>query len=138
MSPKVLARVLYNTFDLPIESPISLHKAVLENYSRFGLIDESYPALIPSLNSSVKGILVRNLSEEQVSRLDEFEGDEYERRTVIVTIEDTGEAVKAQCYIWADDLKRLSDADWDFEEFMQNRFKQWIEKEMDEIDGSKP
>ncbi|KAK9377809.1 uncharacterized protein V1513DRAFT_422356 [Lipomyces chichibuensis] len=138
MSPEVLARVLYNTFNFPAESPISLHRAVLENYSRFALIDESYPALIPSLNSSVKGILVRNLSVEQVSRLDEFEGDEYERRTVIVNVEDTEEVVEAQCYIWVDDLKRLSDCDWDFKEFMQKRFKQWIEEEMEEMDSSRP
>ncbi|KAK9242676.1 hypothetical protein V1506DRAFT_555909 [Lipomyces tetrasporus] len=111
MSPKVLARVLYNNFESPTESPILLHPAVLENYVRSGLIDESYY------------IVVRNVSQKQVDRLDEFEGDEYERRTVVVRDLETGEALEAQCYIWVDDGKRLTGADWDFEEFMQMEMK---------------
>ncbi|KAK9257481.1 hypothetical protein V1507DRAFT_447353, partial [Lipomyces tetrasporus] len=111
MSPKVLARVLYNNFEFPTESPILLRPAVLENYVRSGLIDESYSALT--------GIVVRNVSQKQVDRLDEFEGDEYERRTVVVHDLETGEALEAQCYIWVewvDDVKRFTGADWDFEE----------------------
>ncbi|KAK9240115.1 hypothetical protein V1525DRAFT_396030 [Lipomyces kononenkoae] len=135
MSPKVLARVLYNEFVLPAESPILLHPAVLENYRRSRLIDESYPAVVPCKDSSVKGILVRNVTVDQISRLDDFEGDEYERRTVVVTAEDTESAIEAQCYVWVDEPKRLTGVDWDFEEFMRTRFKQWIEKEMAEIES---
>ncbi|KAJ8103957.1 hypothetical protein POJ06DRAFT_9967 [Lipomyces tetrasporus] len=139
MSPKVLARVLYNNFDFPTESSILLHPAVLENYVRSGLIDESYPALVPSSDScSVTGIVVRNVSQQQVDRLDEFEGDEYERRTVVVHDLENGEDIEAQCYIWVDDLKRLTGVDWDFEEFLQNRFKDWIEKEMKAIESCIP
>ncbi|KAK9370135.1 hypothetical protein V1509DRAFT_638301 [Lipomyces kononenkoae] len=135
MSPKVLARVLYDKFELPTESPISLHPVVLENHRRSRLIDESYPAVVPCKDSSVKGLLVRNLSKDQVNRLDDFEGDEYERKTVVVTAELTEGSIEAQCYIWVDDPKRLTGVDWDFEEFMRTRFKQWIEKEMEEIDS---
>ncbi|KAK7204351.1 AIG2-like family-domain-containing protein [Myxozyma melibiosi] len=129
MSPNVLARVLFNKRDLPSNSPLSLTPATLHNHSRSRLIDESYPAIVKSEGSSVAGVLVSELTPAQVKTLDAFEGDEYERQKVQV-VNENGQAVDAWCYIWVDRLDRLTGVDWDFDEFMQNRFKTWIEGEM--------
>jgi hypothetical protein len=42
--------------------------------------------------------------------LDEYEGDEYEKKEVKVII--SGNEVECFTYVWIDDVERLSDEDW--------------------------
>lgn len=118
MSPNVLARVLFNKRNLPSDTILTLRPATLSNYRRSSLIDESYPAVVCYSGASVNGILVSGLSPAQIQTLDAFEGDEYNRQTVLVT-DNEGQVQDAWCYIWADQMDRLTGVDWDFGEFMQ-------------------
>ncbi|KAK9452255.1 Butirosin biosynthesis, BtrG-like protein [Limtongia smithiae] len=130
MAPQVIARVLYGLADLPAASSISLQPAILPNFSRSRIVGEAYPAAVPSASSSIAGVLVENVSDVHLARLDEFEGDEYERQEVKVVVAADGSTVDAHCYIWIDRLDRLETIDWDFDDFVKNRLKDWIEGEM--------
>ncbi|KAK9454663.1 hypothetical protein V1511DRAFT_358284 [Dipodascopsis uninucleata] len=133
MSEKVLARVLYNTSELPNNSKIELEPATLEGFSRSALIDEDYPAVIAKSGEHVNGILVRNLSKDQVITLDKFEGDEYERQQVEIAVKNSGVTELVNCYIWVHDLERLKGVDWDYNEFLRARLDSYIESEMQDM-----
>ncbi|KAK9462689.1 uncharacterized protein V1516DRAFT_694750 [Lipomyces oligophaga] len=134
MAPQVLSRVLYGATSLPSTSTLKLTPATLAGYTRSSLSDESYPAIIASSeDSEVTGILVQNITWAQLVTLDKFEGDEYERKTVVVKLDGSNEVVEAQCYVWVDDIARLTGVDWDFSDFMKKRFSNWIEKEIQEM-----
>ena len=64
-----------------------------------------------------------------VSRLDVFEGSEYERREVEVQVGDEGQRVKAQTYIYIAGSQYLEDAEWDFEQFKKDKLKRWVGNE---------
>ncbi len=55
------------------------NNAMLPGYRRYTVIGESYPAIVPSENETVDGVLYDDLSDESIKKLDQFEGDEYLR-----------------------------------------------------------
>jgi gamma-glutamylcyclotransferase (GGCT)/AIG2-like uncharacterized protein YtfP len=71
--------------------------AMLWHYQRFCVAGQTYPGMKAAPESVVPGILYFNLSTEQVSVLDQFEGDEYRRATV--EVEAVGAYVSAQTYL---------------------------------------
>ncbi|KAI5481341.1 aminotransferase, class V/Cysteine desulfurase [Pseudohyphozyma bogoriensis] len=75
---------------------------------------------------SVRGVVVDGLTQEDVEFLDEFEGDEYERRTVTVQVMSTGETKTAGIYIWIAPLSRLSPSLWSFADFMRDKAHRWV------------
>ena len=93
----------------------------------------SYPVIVPCTGSSVRGSVVTGLTQGDIYRLDIFEGDQYERKNVMVKVlkhvglgaelqngkleEHRSEEVKAETYIWKDDLSELEDGEGNFEEF---------------------
>lgn len=76
---------------------------VLRGYSRRRLRGVHYPAIIPDDSAAVvEGRLYRNLSELEFSRLDRFEGDEYDRVDVCV------DGVEAQAYVLSKHVRHLA------------------------------
>lgn len=69
---------------------ISIEKesCVLPGYERFKLAGQAYPGILEKRHALVPGVLYRGLSQSQLHRLDQYEGDEYLRELVMVRNED--------------------------------------------------
>jgi hypothetical protein len=140
MARPILHRVLHGTAT-PTPSQESLfvfRPAVLPHYSRHKVRDCEYPAIIPWHRLShlvvvphggVRGVFVTGLTDEDLKRLDEFEGEEYERCTVTVKVlGENGEVegeVECGTYVWTKEVDRLEDGDWDFEDFVKVKMVGW-------------
>lgn len=93
--------------------------AVIRGYQRRAVVGEHYPALILSAETSdiVLGRLYRNVSAEDLQRLDVFEGEQYERNACRVAVEAEDE-VACEVYIWRPRYKHLVSAEpWDLQAF---------------------
>ncbi len=82
-----------------------------------------YPAIIPQTSSSVVGIL-KKVPKKDLAALDEFEGEEYERKLLEIQVSDT--FIQAWTYVWIKSQEDLIMKDWDLNEFLKHQ-KQWQE-----------
>ena len=95
----------------------SSEKARVQNYARFKVKGEPYPGLTPLEGAVTEGILYRGVDALSVRRLDDFEGEIYERTEIpAYTLE--GESLTAQTYIIKAQYRdRLSSEEWDPKHF---------------------
>lgn len=115
-------------------SHLIIHRAKLDGYRRYALKDAAYPAVIQEAGSHVEGTVAYGLSDEDVAKLDLFEGDEYQRIDVPVTDLETGEkVVSAGVYVWIDERGRLSEKEWQLDTFKKSGMAAWIESEMADL-----
>jgi gamma-glutamylcyclotransferase (GGCT)/AIG2-like uncharacterized protein YtfP len=116
MSPRVLACVIGHPHT-------NTCHAIAKGFHRYRIRDRTYPALCTSVDAveAVKGVLVLELSKRDVEILDEFEGSDYIRTAIKVSLDD-GRQVDAFTYLWAkgkDDPELYGD--WSFErDFLPN------------------
>jgi len=94
--------------------------ARLDNYARFAITGETYPGMVALDGASVAGVLYFDVSDRDVAALDAFEGNEYRREQVLVTLE-TGESAAANTYIYLA-TEKLSQSPWVPEAFQLERF----------------
>jgi gamma-glutamylcyclotransferase (GGCT)/AIG2-like uncharacterized protein YtfP len=88
-------------------------KAKVKNYVRFKVKGESYPGLTPLKGAVTEGVLYIGVDVLSVRRLDDFEGELYERSELSADALD-GESLIAHAYvIKAQHRDRLSSAPWD-------------------------
>jgi len=93
--------------------------ATLRGYRRHAVTGAAYPGLVPNARDHVRGVLYLDLPEAAWSRLDAFEGEEYERRIVDVERAD-GARTQAWTYVFrARFAHRLEAGGWDFERFLR-------------------
>jgi hypothetical protein len=89
--------------------------ATIHGFRRLCVRDGNYPALVISPRAQpILGRLYRDLSTEDIARLDHFETDEYERVAVITAVD--GNAVTAQAYL-AVNVNALIPTEWDAKAF---------------------
>jgi hypothetical protein len=163
MAAPVLHRVIWGSQTPPTPAHASLlhiRPAILHAHRRHKVKGADYPAILPVSSSSVRGTLVEGLTDGDIWRLDIFEGSEYERRRVGVSVlqdrykesgdeegeggmgdlsqkeEENveGEEVEAETYIWAAGPHRLESEEWDFAEFVRDKMKRWVGREAAETD----
>lgn len=94
--------------------------AVLNDHARFALVDDTYPGVVPHREATVEGVLYCDVDEVDVAALDAFEGSEYQRETVTVTLA-SGMTVSAQTYVFLA-THRLSAQSWEPQAFRMSRF----------------
>jgi gamma-glutamylcyclotransferase (GGCT)/AIG2-like uncharacterized protein YtfP len=94
--------------------------ARLDGHARFEISGETYPGVIAAAGAAVSGVLYFDVSAEDVAALDAFEGSEYRRDSVAVTLE-SGETLAAGIYIYLLPEK-LSKSPWLPEKFQMERF----------------
>jgi gamma-glutamylcyclotransferase (GGCT)/AIG2-like uncharacterized protein YtfP len=92
--------------------------AQLDGHSRHALVGETYPGVRIHAASQVRGRIYFDVDAADVARLDDFEGDNYDRLIAPVTLE-SGESVNAGFYLYKGPLAFTSQ-DWD---------PQWFERE---------
>jgi len=99
----------------------TFENGVLAGYRRYAVRGEDYPGVLPETcakSAEVAGIVYRDVSDEGLRRLDVFEGDYYQRRSVRVQLVD-GQFIAAEAYIFRPQFRGLlADWPWDFEHFL--------------------
>lgn len=91
-------------------------EATLHGYSTFRVRGAVFPGITQVSDDAVRGLVYLNVDEASVDRLDRFEGDLYERRSVIVNCSD-GRQLPADAYVIAESQQHeltaeLWTADW--------------------------
>ncbi|KIW07296.1 uncharacterized protein PV09_02146 [Verruconis gallopava] len=142
MAPKVLSRVCFGP-NVPLNTTkhgkLNIRPALLQNFRRHRVLNVDYPAILPCEGSTVRGTLVSGLTDGDLWRLDIFEGDEYERRKVLVreinyegdlkvepSEDQLGVTVEAETYVWIGPKSDLDDHEWDFQEFVRDKMWAWV------------
>ena len=78
----------------------------------------------------MRGTYVRGLTSDDQFRLDLFEGSQYERIRLRLTLLDRkgneGEEMEAETYVWAEDIGSLEAGEWDFDEFRKEKMGRWV------------
>ncbi|KIW68718.1 hypothetical protein PV04_04642 [Phialophora macrospora] len=151
MAPGVLHRVIHGTHspDKWQQDLITVRPAMLQHYRRHRVRHADYPAIIPHKGSRVRGSLVTGLNEQDIRRLDIFEGSSYKRDVVkVLVLKDVeldqaapegdekepavAEEVEAQTYVWLEDSEEtLEPNEWDFEAFKRDKMHAWMGIEED-------
>ncbi len=97
---------------------VSGEPASLAGFSRHAVRDEDYPGMQACVGGRVQGMLYRSVDPAALERLDAFEGEQYRRETVEVTLAD-GSTVSADTYvIKPEHTSLLLPEDWDFDAFL--------------------
>lgn len=101
-------------------------EATLQNWGRYRVERTEYPGIREENNSSVCGKVYWRIDEEDMEKLDAFEGDKYQRVKVPVVLSD-GTVADAWAYAFKEEYaKHLSSDPWDFDRFMQNGLERFI------------
>ena len=96
------------------------HPARLSGFSRHPVIGTDYPGIRHNDEASVPGQLYFGVSALALERLDRFEGDEYQREEVAVTLDD-GRTEDAWVYVFDPrQHHRLDAGAWDFDRFLRH------------------
>ncbi len=103
-------------------------EAVLDGFRCLAVCNEEYPAIAPCENAATRGVLYRAIAADGWRKLDDFEGEMYERRSVTVRLI-SGETVSADTYVFRVEFHHLlTDLDWRFETFLKQGKQRFIEK----------
>jgi gamma-glutamylcyclotransferase (GGCT)/AIG2-like uncharacterized protein YtfP len=90
------------------------------------VIGATYPALVfdPDATQPIAGLLAKNLTKTMVEKLDVFEGQNYGRAPVEVTIKNHPNAQRAEAYL----PKNLTNlyGKWVFEDWRKNHISKFI------------
>ena len=101
--------------------------AILRGYARFTVKGESYPGIIPVTDAVTAGIIYFDVDELSLERLDEFEGDLYQRTPILV--ETVGEEIlNAETYVVKPEYRDyLSTNGWDVNKFTKTYLETFLE-----------
>lgn len=130
MFPEVWQRVVRGNY--------ASRKAYVSGMRRFAVKDELYPAVVEGkVEDRVDGVLYGGLNESDLMLLDVFEGDQYVRQTVTVTLEG-GETAQAEVYVFKAQFRNLLEGrDWDAGQFGLQYLQEFIQREKDNFDLSR-
>ena len=102
--------------------------ALLAGHRRQPVRGQDYPGLRAAPGGQVPGRLYLDVTPDAWARLDAFEGEEYERADVIVSLAD-GRSLPAQVYRFRDAFAdRLLPGDWDAEAFGREGRRRFIDR----------
>jgi hypothetical protein len=122
MSPQVLSKLLGRV-------PMMISDATLDDYGRFAVFRKTLPGIIPRVGSHVKGVLLPDLTAEELEILDMFEGDGFERQCVSVR---TPKAIRptrpTHTYVWTNPETELDleMEDWDFDFYCHHHLQSFL------------
>ncbi|KAI0457850.1 AIG2-like family-domain-containing protein [Xylaria acuta] len=142
MAPEVFFTVCYRFSTDDVAVLRSLHQfqpAILHGHCRRRVKFADYPGITPDPDHEVRGMYVTGLTSANMYHLDQFEGSEYERKTVkarlLSKIGDDkgngnveGKEVECEVYIFNAPAK-LEDREWDFQEFRTQKMKNWTRED---------
>ena len=105
---------------------------VLNDYRRFKVNIRdigNYPAIVPEKGATVTGLVMYDLTEEQVTQADHFEGvaapsQPYFREQLTIVLDD--ETVQANAYVAGPGLMEYLGGPWDPIAFRQNELEHYL------------
>jgi len=111
---------------------IEYHEATngfLTHYKVFQVKDANYPLIKFTNNEEdvVKGLLIYNISSDELNKLDKFEGVNYFRQYVKINV--AGKLYNSQIYI--PDKNLLHSEPWDYEKWYNNGMQNFFNNEFD-------
>jgi gamma-glutamylcyclotransferase (GGCT)/AIG2-like uncharacterized protein YtfP len=99
--------------------------ARLSGYSRYRISDRPYPAIVQAPDGEVDGVLYLGLDTAEMDRLDRYEGHLYERRQVLVCVDDG--SISAVTYVLRPEhAHRLSQEPWDLASFERDHLESYL------------
>lgn len=106
MFDQVWSQVVRGTYDKT--------DAKLYGYTRKGVINETYPAVVPGEGKNfVAGKLYLDVSKNDIQLLDTFEGEYYQRKVSECDLPDN-RITRAYVYVFKEEYRNLlTDEDWD-------------------------
>eukprot|EP00878_Enallax_costatus_P017780 GHUV01018682.1.p1 GENE.GHUV01018682.1~~GHUV01018682.1.p1 ORF type:complete len:147 (+),score=12.20 GHUV01018682.1:308-748(+) len=120
MAPEVLNLLIKR---VPPHKP-----AKLSGYSRYRVKGQVFPAILHSTpQSQVQGMVLMELTPQELHILDVYESEEYYRERVSPELED-GTTVPADVYVWRDEYRSMLDGAWSYEEWRKLHLHKWIAK----------
>ncbi|KAJ1329111.1 gamma-glutamylcyclotransferase [Microdochium nivale] len=142
MAAEVFFTVCYRFATEDVAMLKSLHEfrpAILHGFCRRRVKHADYPGITPDAEHEVRGMYVTGLTTANMFKLDQFEGSEYDRKTVKVRLltkvgDDKGEGniegdeVETEVYVFKCP-QDLEDREWDFEEFRTQKMKFWTRED---------
>lgn len=94
--------------------------ATLHGHARYAVRDETYPGVVADGASQVAGLVYVGVDNDDIARLDQFEGESYQRCEVVVVAADGTEQV-VYTYLF-NDAANLTDQPWQPERFAIAQF----------------
>lgn len=105
----------------------SLVPAILPDFKRYSVKDQSYPMIARSPGSSVHGLILLSLTPTEIEILDAFEGEEYEKTPVTVFNQVTGSNEHVFAYVGHILHQHLLvDKEWDLEHFRMHHLDRFL------------
>jgi len=97
----------------------------ITGFRRVGVRNEDYPGLVKG-DGIVTGCIWYEVDDRNLKRLDVFEGEYYERKTIIA-VNESGENLEVNVYIFRNSFRKLlTETDWDVDEFERSGLKKFI------------
>ncbi|KAI9295134.1 hypothetical protein K502DRAFT_232541 [Neoconidiobolus thromboides FSU 785] len=116
------------------KTEFTLLPATLKDYKRVTVKGALYPGIYFSDGELTEGKLFKNVTEEDIVKLDRFEGEDYNRTQIVVeVIKDNGSKSKemAMVYTWIGGEEKLSNTSWSLETFEKEHLTSFINMECD-------
>jgi len=125
MAPPLLAWVLTGSSENTTSVLSRRKRAHISGFRRHPVRGSDYPALVRTKGSIVDGFLVFPKDQAEWNKLDNFEGEAYDRILVCAVGED-GVEFEAYVYLWAGPEDALDTGEWDFAYFERERLEDWL------------
>jgi gamma-glutamylcyclotransferase (GGCT)/AIG2-like uncharacterized protein YtfP len=107
-----------------VSGDYSFDSAVLKGYARKKVTGKNYPGLTEQNGSTVEGQIYYNISEEDLIKLDEYEGEEYQRIKVSV-LSGSGKNVVCFTYLFKREwFDKLTKNDWSANEIFNRKIRE--------------
>ena len=103
------------------------NKAIIYKHQVYKVMNANYPLITYTNNSQdkVEGLLVHNISEAELKKLDAFEGKNYFRAKAQVEVH--GQLFNVEIYM--PDKTMESDQIWDFDDWYKNNIEDFFKNE---------
>lgn len=101
-------------------------RAFLPHFQRVTIKNETYPAVFRSIKSTTDGVLIHNISGNDIRQLDRFEGKYYKRCSVTVYTHDN-KTFPAEVYVIKNRFRKLlTSKEWQPEEFNNKHIDRFL------------
>ena len=105
--------------------------ATAADFAIFKVAHVSYPCLLPSTGASAVGACLSGLSQQDIARLDRFEGVNYTRVPITITRADGRSLI---CDYYQPNETLQTDGPWDLALWQQHGKKAFLDRDFD-LDG---
>jgi gamma-glutamylcyclotransferase (GGCT)/AIG2-like uncharacterized protein YtfP len=123
----------YGTLQVPsviqavVGNNLESEPATLKGFQRFKFKEKTFPGIIKNQTCVIEGMLYKNIDEQALMLLDQFEDVAYERRLVDIQVKDKTES--AFVYVTRDEYREwLSDEEWSLEEFIKDDLELYLKR----------